>query len=110
MKPDTSTLLDELTAARGDNAGNLIAALHVHRRRRAQHRALGAVALVIALSAGALHYKPREKPAIAVIDPPRSTVLTKKELLDSFGDQSVALVTWPDGRQQLYAISHRRAR
>jgi hypothetical protein len=35
----------------------------------------------------------------------RSAMLTRDELLDSFGDQPVALVTWPDGRQQLLAIA-----
>lgn len=109
MNPDTS-LLNDLTAARSDDAEKLITALHVHRRRRARGRALGAGALIIALIAAGLHFRPQEKPTVAVTDPPRSIMLTPNELLDSFGDQPVALITWPDGRQQLLAITQRPVR
>ena len=30
--------------------------------------------------------------------------MSESELLDSFGEQPVALVKWPDGRQALIAI------
>ncbi|RFC48698.1 MAG: hypothetical protein DVB22_002833 [Verrucomicrobia bacterium] len=36
----------------------------------------------------------------AALLPPRCS----DELLDAFGDQPVALVTYPDGRQQLLAV------
>ena len=35
---------------------------------------------------------------------PTPAPLSPDELLDAFGDQPVALVTYPDGRQQLLAI------
>ena len=111
MNPDTTTLLDELTATRSADADTLITALRVRRRHRAQLRTLTVSALLVAFVAGVLHFRPREKPVIVTTpgEAPPSTMLTKNELLDSFGDQPVALVTWPDGRQQLLAITHRPA-
>ena len=109
MNPDT-TLLDDLTAARSDVAGKLITALQARSRRLAKARGLAAAVIIIALIAGVLRDPPQEKHAVAVTSPSRSIMLTQNELLDSFGDQPVALVTWPDGRQQLLAITRRPAR
>lgn len=107
MSPDTTTLLDDLTPARTGDSGQLVAALHLHRRRRTKRRALGASALIIIGIAVGPCFQQEQKPAIAATAPPNSAMLTPKELLDSFGDRPVALVTWPDGRQQLLAIASR---
>jgi|GEM_PF-5616160 len=106
MNPDTATLLDDLTAARHHGGEALVHALRINRRRKAQRRALAVSALSIAAVVAGIRFPPRESPEQSVaVEPARSTMLTESELLDSFGDQPVALVTWPDGRQQLLAIT-----
>jgi len=107
MKPDTSSLLNDLTAVPGDSAEALIRALRRRRHRKAQFRAFAVSAIGLAGIAAGIRFFPRESsPSPVAVEPARPAMLTKNELLDSFGDQPVALVTWPDGRQQLLAIAH----
>jgi hypothetical protein len=108
MNPDALSLLDDLTAARGDAGEGLIKALRQHRHRRTQRRALAAGAIAVAAIAAGIRFLPHESAPshVVTIEPRLSSMLTESELLDSFGDQPVALVTWPDGRQQLLAIAH----
>jgi hypothetical protein len=106
MNPDTSTLLDELTGSSCDSTDSLVQALHALRRRRARRRAAVAGALGLVAFAPGLRLF-RESPApLTSVEPAGSPMLSPNELLDSFGDQPVALITWPDGRQQLLAIAH----
>jgi hypothetical protein len=110
MKPDTSTLLDELTGSNGESTDSLVRALRALRRRRAQRRSAAAGALGIVAAALGLRLV-RESPAPhTAVEPAGSPMLSQNELLDSFGDQPVALITWPDGRQQLLAIARPPAR
>jgi hypothetical protein len=103
MNPDVSDLLDDLTHARAGGAEALVAALRRRRRGKVAAR-LGAVVLAGAAAAGLWRVRPPDAVPVAAVAPP-PTSLTPDELLDSFGDQPVALVTWPDGRQQLFAIA-----
>jgi hypothetical protein len=106
MKPDTFSLLDDLTAAGNDSGEALIRALHRHRRRKTRRQALVFSALSVATLAAGIRFLPRESPPPTLVaEPVRSPILTQSELLDSFGDQPIALVTWPDGRQQLLTIA-----
>ena len=112
MNPDTTTLLDDLTGPRGEHPAALLAAARTRRRRRVQTRAFAVSALAVIAVTAAVRFMPAPSPAPVIVStPPAPTVmLTKSELLDSFGDQPVALVTWPDGRQTLLAIAHRPGR
>jgi hypothetical protein len=109
MNPESANLLNDLTCS-GRNSGDfLIQALHIRARRRAQYRIAAVCALTLtALAMLAGHLAPIRKssPPVAVTPPAQSHQLTSDELLDSFPDQPIALVTWPDGRQQLLAIAH----
>jgi hypothetical protein len=98
-------LLSDLTAA-SPGADALVAAVRHRSRRRHRLQSLGvasAAAAVLAAAFLSLPSRPRATGTAQV--PATSPMLTQNELLDSFGDQPVALVTWPDGRQQLLAIA-----
>ncbi len=108
MNPDFSSLLSDITAA-PDRADELKLAFRKHTHYRIIRRRT-AVALAVAVLCGGafLQYglTPEKAPSHAPIVAPNHTrSLTDDELLDSFGDQSVGLVTWPDGRKQLIAIT-----
>lgn len=108
MNPDFSSLLSDITAA-PDRADELKLAFRKHTHYRIIRRRT-AVALAVAVLCGGafLQYglTPEKAPSPAPIVAPNHTrSLTDDELLDSFGDQSVGLVTWPDGRKQLIAIT-----
>jgi hypothetical protein len=65
--------------------------------RRAQVRIVATCALAMsALALLAASLSPEPSSPVAVTPPPASFKLTENELLDSFQDQPVALVTWPD--------------
>ena len=105
MKPDE--LLSDLTPCTTDASFLVAAARQRMRHRRQFQLGTAAAALILTavfvlrlLPAGGDHAVPN---AVAAV--PSSPMLTQHELLDSFGDQPVALVTWPDGRQKLLAIS-----
>ena len=104
MNPDD--LLAELTpSAAGADA--LAAAARRCARRRRVLRDTGTVAacLCVAVAGVALLPRQTEPPARAAQQKPTATTpLTADELLDSFGDQPVALVTYPDGTQRLLAL------
>ena len=109
MNPDRPTLLADLTAA-PDQIDELITAA----RKHSQHRVIRRKAALIAgpglICALVIQQQSRPFPdkvpdPMQVTLPHRAKSLTADELLDSFGDQSVGLVTWPDGRQQLIAIT-----
>lgn len=105
MKPDE--LLSDLTPCTTD-ASFLVAAARQHARHRRQLQIGSAAAALILATVVALRLLPTGEtatpPEEAAVTPP-SPMLTKQELLDSFGDQPVALITWPDGRQKLLAIN-----
>jgi hypothetical protein len=106
MIPDRSALLDDLTAAPTDGADALVCALRADRRRRTRRQAVAATAVGFVAIATAIGLLTHELPIPSPIgEPSRTPDLTQSELLDSFGDQPVALVVWPDGRQQLLAIA-----
>jgi len=108
MSPDPSTLLDELTGARPSSAETLVRALRLDRHRTAKRRALATAGAGVLGLAWAFAFLAHDLPKPTVSIPPvPSQQLTPAELLDAFGDQPVALVTWPDGRQQLLAIASR---
>ena len=101
-----SDLLADLTpSATGSVEPLLAAARQRARRRRKAGEFLTAAAIVTASTAGLLLLFAREAPTAAVSTTQTPVLLSREELLDSFGDQPVALVTWPDGRQQLLAIA-----
>ena len=108
MKSEISTLLAEVTAA-PDRINELHAAARKHRQRRVIHRRAavsGAAVVVGALAFLLSNSKPEKAPfAVPPVASHHAKFLTDDELLDSFGDQSVGLVTWPDGRKQLIAIT-----
>ena len=114
MKPDD--LLTDLTPCPSDVTALLNAAAMERHRRRATVQAVFAAAAVIALGITAIRLSPGSAsadsgPVVKVSAPARpSPMLTGHELLDTFGDQPVALVTWPDGRQKLLAINRPAAR
>ncbi len=125
MKPESSLLLRDLTASGPDGVDGeyLIRALRVRLRRQAVLRTaalcMPAAAGLCILAARLLPGKesPPALPPVALTVPPvpeaappsgaKPLKLNGEELLDSFPDQPVALVTWPDGRQQLLAITPR---
>jgi hypothetical protein len=106
MNPESAELLKDLTGT-GHSGDFLVQALHSRRLRRSQVRIVAACALTMsALAILAACLSPGYSSPVAVTAPPVSFKLTENELLDSFSDQPVALVTWPDGRKQLLAIAH----
>ncbi|HWB01998.1 MAG TPA: hypothetical protein VG796_03175 [Verrucomicrobiales bacterium] len=109
MNPESASLLNDLTRSGSGSGDYLIHALHARRRRVMQCRIAAVCVLTMtALAMLAARLAPTaEKPApVAVTPPVKSFKISGNELLDSFPeDQPVALVTWPDGRQQLLAIT-----
>jgi len=102
-------LLADLTAAPG-GADAIVTAARRHAARKRQARALGlAGAAVLALAGAFLTLPSRHRVPPVAQAPAPSVMLTQNELLDSFGDEPVALITWPDGRQQLLAIARPRS-
>lgn len=98
-------LLSDLTGS-AVSADDLVTAA----RRYKRHRLLGQCAAVSLICASWWAFQPTPTPT-----PPPGTVekvptlpttkpLTTNELLDSFGEQPVALVTFPDGTQRLLAL------
>jgi hypothetical protein len=108
MNPESADLLDDLTGPDSKSADFLVSALHACRQRRMQFR-LAAISTLAMAALGMLAacLTPDGGPPslVAVTPPADSHKLTGEELLDSLSDQPVALVTWPDGRQQLLAIA-----
>jgi len=72
----------------------------------ADHLVAAAAILAITTTLIALLITPTSpQPHLSATQPlPTPAPLSPDELLDAFGDQPVALVTYPDGRQQLLAI------
>ena len=101
----TDDLLTDLTPASA-SADFLVAAARSHARRRRIWRDAVAAAAVLAIGVAgiALLPRPQKVPTVAALPAARSLHLTADELLDSFGDQPVALVTYPDGSQRLLAV------
>ena len=107
MKPDD--LLTDLTLCPSAIDTLLQEARQQRRRRRETMQASAAAAAIIALAItairlGASGTPTATGPALTATAPAASPLLNKHELLEAFGDQPVALVTWPDGRQKLLAI------
>jgi hypothetical protein len=109
MNPDSANLLDDVTRTGNGSGDFLIRALHVRRQRRTFCRlaalcvlAAGALAM---LAATVIPGKRNRSIPVAVTPPAELQKITGEELLDSFPGQPVALVKWPDGRQQLLAIA-----
>lgn len=94
-------LSDELSPA-PDPAG-LTLALRRHRRLRRIVRTGAAASIVLGASI-ILRPQPRETHVNGQgpVAPSRPVTVTREEFLDSFTDESVALVVWPDGREQLF--------
>jgi hypothetical protein len=107
MNPEFLRLLDDVTGVRRVAADAVVRAARRRRRRRTVGAAVAGLALV-AVAAAALWRRGTEVPVADLPVPPAPSMsATEDELLSSFGDRPVALVTWPDGRQQLFAIARR---
>ena len=110
MKPDE--LLDHLTRPESGGVEALVTAALTRARRRRALRETAAAALILLCAIGgvSLLVKPQSpsiRPAPPLAASPGPAPLTGSELLDAFGDQPVALVTYPDGSQRLLAIVRR---
>ena len=119
----TEDLLTELTPSAWSADILVAAARRRTRRRKATRAAVAAVAVLAA--AVALLPKKQQGATLATtaatrtaptMPAPHATKgatantpkeLTEDEFLDTFGDQPVALVTYPDGRRQLLTIVRR---
>jgi len=102
---NTEDLLNELTPSAG-SADFLIAAAHTRARRRCLVlESAAATSFLMLAMAGIVWLLPKSSapPSVAVSAAQMPPPLTDDELLDSFGDQPVALVTYPDGSQRLLA-------
>jgi hypothetical protein len=103
MNPDE--LLDHVTCPDSGAVEALVAAARTRAGRRRAIREAAAAAAVLACAFVGIAHLPRPAgtpPPVA--GSPRPVPLTDDELLDAFGDQPVALVTYPDGSQRLLAI------
>ena len=108
----TNDLLDDLTRPASGEIDSLVAAARIATRRRRTIRSTAIttlVALVLAGSWESWHTTPTRStnphPPTATAYPATQPIpLTSDELLESFGDRPVALVTHPDGSQQLLTI------
>lgn len=110
MKPDE--LLSDLTPCRTDASFLVAAAARQHARRRQYLQACTGAAAIILTTLLAIRLSPNPNSITApetAGTKASSPMLTKNELLASFGDQPVALVTWPDGRQKLLTIDRKPA-
>lgn len=107
MKPDE--LLDHLTRPDAGGVEALVAAARTRACRRRTLREAGAATVILLCAIGglALLVRPQivtSRPTETVARTAPPAPLTGEELLDAFGDQPVALVTYPDGSQRLLAI------
>jgi hypothetical protein len=105
MNPDD--LLDSLTAPTSSAEHLVATARRLAHRRQTLREGLAAAAILAIATAGISRLVPSQPvgPPLSVIQSlPTPAPLSPDELLDAFGDQPVALVTYPDGRQQLLAI------
>lgn len=103
----SNELLEQVTCPRGGDIDALIRCA----RARAVHRSIlrnaGRTVLALALILAGLDLllRPDQQPTPTLTTPHHPTpILSSEELLDSFGDQPVALVTYPDGSQRLISI------
>ena len=107
MKPDE--LLDQLTRPDTGGIEALVAAAQARAKRRRALREIGAATIILLciLGGSILLLQPDKQSAQApqpVVAPAPPAPLSGEELLDAFGDQPVALVTYPDGSQRLLTI------
>ncbi len=104
---NSDDLLDSLTAPTS-SADHLVATARRLAYRRQTLREGLAAAAILAITTALISQLviPTSRPtSLSVIQSvPTPAPLSPDELLDAFGDQPVALVTYPDGRQQLLAI------
>lgn len=106
----SNELLDQLTNPSNEGVESLVALAHRQVRRRRIVCSSGVAALLIfAATALAPLFRPQFQPEPVVIKKPiveshGVPLMTKEELLDSFGEQPVALATYPDGSQRLLTI------
>jgi hypothetical protein len=107
MHPDE--LLSDLTPCTTE-ASLLVAAARQQVRRRRHLRTGIAAAALLVTGFTMFNFLPIPPAGASSPDvtsatpPPSSPMLTEHELLDSFGDQPVALVTMPNGRKRLLSI------
>jgi hypothetical protein len=105
MNPDD--LLADLTPP-ASSADHLVATARRLAQRRQTLRDTLAAAAILAITTTLISQLviPTSRPSpLSTTQPlPTPAPLSPDELLDAFGDQPVALVTYPDGRQQLLAI------
>ena len=97
-------LSDELSPA--PDPACLTLALRRHRRLRHIVRTGATASIVlgacIILRPQRLQPQPTTAEGLGQLAPSRPVTVTREEFLDSFTDESVALVVWPDGREQLF--------
>lgn len=114
----TRELLDEVLTCESENnarsvsSASLVRALHAHRRHvRLRRRVCAGAAVFLA---AALLLRPAPTPLVAEkIAPPVKAplpFLTDSEFLACLDPLPVALVKWPDGRQQLLTLQPASAR
>lgn len=105
MNPDD--LLADLTPP-ASSVDHLVATARRLAHRRQTLRDTLAAASILAITTtliSQLVIPTSPRPHLSATQPlPTPAPLSPDELLDAFGDQPVALVTYPDGRQQLLAI------
>lgn len=104
----TEDLLTEITPL-ASSADTLVAAARQQTRQRKVIRATATTAVLVAIGLMAIPRKtpsPSPSPILTKTPPTSNHVrnLSETEFLDSFGDQPIALVTYPDGTKQLLTI------
>lgn len=103
-------LLDCLTEPSPNDVTVLVTAAAARARFRRTVRKTAAASLAVMAAAGTFGalLRPQSQPRAAgpVTSPPveHVTPLTRDELLESFGNQPVALVEYPDGSQRLLTV------
>lgn len=111
MKADE--LLDQLTRPRPGELETLVAAARTRARRRRVLRNVAPLVIVSLIALALFPWRlrpqaPNVPPAAHSSEGIQPAPLTGNELLDAFGDQPVALVTYPDGSQRLLSITRPR--